>query len=886
MKKLRSILALALLAAALPAFSATVAERSPLAQGTWWDPAHSGHGFEIFNAGGNVMVTWYTFDESGRPLWYTAQGPVASIGKESWPLLKHRWANGRKADFTTVGSLKVSLTSPETADLAWTIGANAGSWPIQPFALSGIVNEVDHSGTWFDPANSGWGFTLTEQGEITGGALFAYDTQGEPTWLAGFERAKGSVELFTANGACAYCPYRATTTATAGRISLDYRAEAALTLRSALNRPFASGIGVDGAQLVQLGRPASTRPADRQLASLDSDASLKTYLDAGLLNAPTLNYGSDFSPAPAAASFSFSTTNVIESGIDEADVVKTDGAIVYTFAHASAGARQPAIRMARVGADGSSIAVAGTYALASGSATPMYEAGLYLDGTTLVSVAGTQATSFVSPWAYSGSWTRGKTFVEVMDARAAPSLTTRWRAELDGHVVSSRRIGKRLYVVTRHVPFLSTFAYGSGYPPSVAANLQLLAATPLADLLPKVRVNGAEATPLVVSSATWLPPQGTRAPSADMISVVAIDLETPRIAQSLTILGATDAISVVDDAIYLAASRNPIRNTLGSLLPEPAFAVTDVHQVAIGATSMSIAGSGSTEGTLGTDPDMAMFRMGAKDGRLRIVTSSNSMWGAGAKNRLTVLEPSALSPGLLKTVSYLPNAQRPQPLGKAGELVYATRFVGDRLYAVTFRMVDPLYVVDLSNPADPMVSGALEVPGFSDYLHPLPGGYLLGFGKDATASGFYQGLQMSLYDVRDAGKPLEVQRLVMGKRGSDSALLRNHHALSVLARADGSFSFAFPARIHDGVVSPATESSFYPWQSSGLMRVELRTGGAGPRLELLPGLVIASASQGVPMNADPTATTGRSILFGGSSIFVGNGQFWRQDANAVGYGPF
>jgi hypothetical protein len=70
------------------------------------------------------------------------------------------------------------------------------------------------------------------------------------------------------------------------------------------------------------------------------------------------------------------------------------------------------------------------------------------------------------------------------------------------------------------------------------------------------------------------------------------------------------------------------------------------------------------------------------------------------------------------------------------------------------------------------------------------------------------------------------------------------------------------------------------------MRVELRNGGAGPRLELQPGLVIAAASQNTNLLSDPTASNGRSILFGGSSIFVGNGQFWRQDANAVGYGPF
>jgi hypothetical protein len=89
------------------------------------------------------------------------------------------------------------------------------------------------------------------------------------------------------------------------------------------------------------------------------------------------------------------------------------------------------------------------------------------------------------------------------------------------------------------------------------------------------------------------------------------------------------------------------------------------------------------------------------------LTSSTALWGGVSQNRVTILEPSTLAPGLLKTVAYLPNPQRPQMLGKPNEILYGARFAGDRLYAVTFKSIDPLYVVDLANVADPRIAGAM-----------------------------------------------------------------------------------------------------------------------------------------------------------------------------------
>jgi hypothetical protein len=198
-------------------------------------------------------------------------------------------------------------------------------------------------------------------------------------------------------------------------------------------------------------------------------------------------------------------------------------------------------------------------------------------------------------------------------------------------------------------------------------------------------------------------------------------------------------------------------------------------------------------------------------------------------------------------------------------------------------------VVDLSNASDPRITGALEVPGFSEYLHPLPNGLLLGFGKDATPDGLFQGLQLSLFDVSDAGKPRQVQKVVIGKRGSESALLRHHHAFSARQQEDGSIAVAIPARIHDG--SPEYYGgnwAYYPWQESGLVRFEVRgSDAASARLvQLAPLISHRAGTQGQASFADPAVDRGRSILFRGGTIYIGNGQFWKQDSAGNTAGPY
>ncbi|MBI4258243.1 MAG: beta-propeller domain-containing protein, partial [Thaumarchaeota archaeon] len=117
-----------------------------------------------------------------------------------------------------------------------------------------------------------------------------------------------------------------------------------------------------------------------------------------------------------------------------------------------------------------------------------------------------------------------------------------------------------------------------------------------------------------------------------------------------------------------------------------------------------------------------------------------------------------------------------------GEDIYSARFMGDRAYLVTFKKIDPLFTIDLSVPSEPKVLGLLKIPGYSDYLHPFDGKHLIGIGKETVEAeegdfAWYQGLKISLFDVSDVEKPKEVGKIIIGDRGTDSPVLRDHHAL-------------------------------------------------------------------------------------------------------------
>jgi hypothetical protein len=280
-----------------------------------------------------------------------------------------------------------------------------------------------------------------------------------------------------------------------------------------------------------------------------------------------------------------------------------------------------------------------------------------------------------------------------------------------------------------------------------------------------------------------------------IITITAVDLAAPNNLQSICLNVYASGFYVSQEAIYVTA------NISGD--------ATLIHKVKLTEGGPVYRGSGQVPGYLGTSNPS--FLMSEAAGDLRVVSSTwvdrffplpveereetiatpkpEEDFG---RHRLTVLRESDDGTELLQ-IAQLPNSDRPQPIGKPDEDVYAARFVGNRAYIVTFRTIDPSYVIDLLDPEDPQITGEIELPGFSTLLQPIGQNLLLGIGYDVPPGeeGITGGVKIALFDVGNVTQPVLLGEHVVGKRGSYSPALDNHHSLSLLER-DGKYRAALP----------------------------------------------------------------------------------------------
>ena len=201
-------------------------------------------------------------------------------------------------------------------------------------------------------------------------------------------------------------------------------------------------------------------------------------------------------------------------------------------------------------------------------------------------------------------------------------------------------------------------------------------------------------------------------------------------------VGTTDAVYASADALYVASS-------FGGWIPN-----TRIHRWSTPPGGAPVyQGAAEVEGWL-----INQFAMSEYRGKLRVATTLQGSWPISS--RLTIFD---INEDGLTELSKL------NGLGPS-ERIYAVRFLGELGYVVTFRLIDPLYVLDLSDPENPAVAGELKIPGFSSYLHPLGGGLLLGVGQNADPrTGQPLGLQVSLFDVSDPTEPTRLDQVDLSK---------------------------------------------------------------------------------------------------------------------------
>ena len=520
--------------------------------------------------------------------------------------------------------------------------------------------------------------------------------------------------------------------------------------------------------------------------------------------------------AAAESEASYSTTNTQVGGIDEADVVKTDGKYIYIAGNnvvrivsADQGKLndKTAIRLAtnknvsEIYVDNNRLVILGTKWVDDyqNISYPVY------DEKNISTPVSNDLKIGIMPPYYR---TKNYSFMDVYDITDPLKPTFFKGHEMEGSYQSSRKNGEIVYLVTNSYP------YGD-------------------IILPMMRdtVTGNDEFSMKLSDVMIMP----RHPSSGYIIISAMNINNEEKTEVEAITAYGSIMYMNESALYLAVN--------GS------YDTTTIIKFKLEGTKVGYAGSGEVKGYL-----LNQFSMDEYDGNLRVATTS---WQTGNENELYVLNDSLNVIGAVEGLA-------------KGETIYSVRFIGDKGYIVTYRNMDPLFVFDLSDPKKPVKTGELEMPGFSNYLHPIGENLILGIGADTynlyrkdqngndIVVGTRQGgIKFSLFDISDSGKPREISKYVLGDSGSSSEAFYNHKAIMVDASSE---KVALDANI------------VYEDQSKGYQQGAVIMGFEGNKLALKG--VLDSESSGAYGNDIPSA---RRILY------IGDELYYIQDGRITSY---
>jgi hypothetical protein len=506
------------------------------------------------------------------------------------------------------------------------------------------------------------------------------------------------------------------------------------------------------------------------------------------------------------ATLAFSSTNIQVEGVDEADLVETDGEYLYIIA-----GQDLVIVRAGVGDD---------LRIVSRVHLDERPVGMYLSGDRLALVSSSESSRNrweldIFDWYAPSQFEPPTTTVTVFDIsdRATPALVQ--NSQMDGRLVTSRVVGDQLRLVLTNglqlpqpiakplytarqaevAPLDSSalsaeislaftiwpsrwYEYGgveSMYE-SQEEYVARLRQEYLGLALPRLRTWNADG---VSSESTLVEATDLERPEShalgSMTTIVTFDLASDEAGPVDTLsvnTGSSPQVYSTPDSVYLFAQQPWDWRNSGS----HSNAETDVWKFAVDSETHAIEleAKGKFECTL-----LNQFAADEHDGYLRVVTSSND-WGSGGHG-LQVLEQSGSHLNVVASLGGI----------APDDVLYSVRFAGDRAFFVTFRKVDPLFAVDLSDPADPKLLGELHIPGYSDYLQPIDENHLLAIGRGADEStGLFQELQVSLFDVSDLSNPRLVHRYSFeGGRSTATPATGNrwtrgdgdHHAVNYFA---------------------------------------------------------------------------------------------------------
>lgn len=416
---------------------------------------------------------------------------------------------------------------------------------------------------------------------------------------------------------------------------------------------------------------------------------------------------------------SYSRTNIQVAGVDEADIVKTDGKYLYIASY-----DKVTIVKAYPSSDLANVTVLDIEDIlgfkpenASASVS-----GVYLYATKLIVVLsvyewwnpGVDYADFVSR-----QWSNQRSVVSVFDIENVSAPKLQFSNGVSGYALTSRMVGSYVYLV--------------GQSSILLLEQQLF--LPLA-------WDGNSSEEVDVGSIYYDPE--TRDASVFM-NLLAVDVVDGDHSTTTILTGYASTVYMSIDAMYLSIQKwsgDMVVVETDSAPEKEISSRTTIYKVAVDELTMVNVARGDVSGWL-----LNQFSMDERDGYLRVATTTG--WSE-PESAVYVLDSDLAIFGSLTGLA-------------PTERIYSARFLGDTLYMVTFRQIDPFFVIDLGDPAHPRVLGELKIPGFSSYLHPVDEDHVLGIGSENGS------VKISLYNVSDPTNPTEQSKYLFPQWSSTSA---------------------------------------------------------------------------------------------------------------------
>ena len=419
----------------------------------------------------------------------------------------------------------------------------------------------------------------------------------------------------------------------------------------------------------------------------------------------------------------YSETNIQVEGVDEADIIKTDGGYIYTLAKGNliitkaypADEAEILSKLELGEFNPRELFINRDNLLVFGSVNYYFDKNEY--GEKLPNPASMGAMSV--------------RLYDVSDRENPEILRT---VDFEGSYLTSRKIGSYVYFVVNSYPNYRDDVICGDIVPGYRESED--------DLYP--RISDIEPVARCTDIGYIEPIQAQSFITIASISMIDEDEEV----EKEVIVGSGQNVYASLENLYIAQA------SWGSGSQKTAITKFELDDGKI-----EFVGNGEVKGHI-----LNQFSMDEYNDYFRIATTI----GRSSSNNVYILDEALEVVGELEDLAH-------------GESIYSVRFMGKKAYVVTFKKIDPLFVIDLSNPLNPVVLGKLKIPGYSDYLHPYDETHIIGIGKEAVGAesgnfAWFQGVKMAIFDVSDVENPIEMHKVVIGDRGTDSEVLRDHKA--------------------------------------------------------------------------------------------------------------